>query len=195
MEKFFNLFKRNFKTNRLELRILNATPENAEIVWNVIKHENPTDFMYISFSPKYNKPLPESVDEVLSIMKNDDKIATENGVIWYVFYDNKLIGYQRIHFIESNNTLAFSAVWFVKSAWGNGFSKEIHEFLEKIAFEELKVHRTGRQCMGGNMRSKKSIESSGYHLDGCMRDANLMKDGTYMNHLVFTKLENEYKKI
>lgn len=193
MEKFFKLFKRNLKTERLELRILEPTKENAKLVWDTLKNESIKDFQYIRFSPKYDKSLPESVDEVLSILKNENKMANQNGAVWYVFHKNKLVGYLRIHYWESNKTLQFAGVWLIKSVWGNGFSREIHDAVERIAFEKLHIHRTGRQCMATNIRSKKSIINSGYHLDGTMRDANLMPDGTWTNHLVFTKLETEYK--
>ena len=194
MEKFFKLFKRDLKTERLEMRILEPTPENAKIVWDVLKNENPEDFQFIRFSPKYDTPLPKSSDEVLVIMQNDAKMMGENGVVWYVFHENKLVGYARVHYWDNNKTLQIAAVWLVKSAWGYGFYKEIREAVEKIAIEDLGVHRIGIQCMGGNIRSKSSIEHGGYHLDGCMRDANLMPDGTWMDQLVFTKLASEYGK-
>ena len=194
MEKFFKLFKRDIKTERLQLRTLEPTLENAKLIWDTIKNEDPKDFQYTRFSPKYDKSLPESVDEVLAIMKNDEKMSNENGAIWYIFHNNKLIGYQRIHYWERNKTLQFAEVWFIKSAWGNGFNREIHDMLEHIAFEKLHVHRTARQCMAINIRSKKSIMNSGYHLDGTIRDSNLMPDGTWVDHLNFTKLETEYGK-
>lgn len=37
MEKFFELFKKNLKTARLELRIMEPTLANAEMVWEVVK--------------------------------------------------------------------------------------------------------------------------------------------------------------
>jgi len=194
MEKFFELFKRDFKTERLEMRVLEPTPENAKLIWNAIKNEKPADFQFIRFSPKYDKPLPTSSDEVLAIMQNDEKMAHENGMIWYVFHDGKLVGYARVHYFDSNKTLQIAAIWLVKVAWGYGFYKEIRDVLEKIAFKDLGAHRIGIQCMAGNVHSKKSIENSGYHLDGCMRDANMMPDGTWMDHLVFTKLASEYRK-
>lgn len=194
MEKFFKLFKRNFKTARLEMRILEPTKENAKLVWDALKNESAKDFQYIKFSPQYDKSLPESATEVLSILKNENKMANQNGVVWYVFYKNKLVGYLRIHYWESNKTLQFAAVWFIKSVWGNGFNREIHDTVERIAFEKLHVHRTARQCMAPNIRSKKSIMHAGYHLDGTMRDSILMPDGTWVDHLNFTKLETEYKQ-
>ena len=44
MEKFYEIFRRDLKTKRLELRILQPTPENARLVWDAIQNENPGDF-------------------------------------------------------------------------------------------------------------------------------------------------------
>ena len=186
MEKFYELFRRNLKTKRLELRVLAPTEENAKLLWDAVKNENPNDF-------KYSLIMPKSEQEALETMQKQDSYCQDTGVCWYIFHNNDLIGFQRIHYWESNKTLQFSEVWLVRSAWGKGFNKELHDFIEKIAFQDLKIHRATRQCMADNVRSKKSIERSGYHLDGRMRDSNLMPDGTWMDHLNFTKLETEYK--
>ena len=63
MEKFFELFKRDLKTERLEMRILEPTPENAKIVWDVLKNENPEDFKYMWYSVSHKSHLTESVEE------------------------------------------------------------------------------------------------------------------------------------
>ena len=194
MEKFFEVFRKNIKTNRLELRILEPTMENAELVWNAIKGENSADFKYIHYSPNFDKPLPESLEETLDTMKNYADAWRANGVIWYVFQNGNLIGYHGATFNKYNNTVGGGNVWFIKSAWGHGFNKEIQDKIEDLAFNELKAHRIVRQCMAENTRSQKSISSSGFHLDGRLRDFCLLPDGTYMDHLVFSKLAREYKK-
>lgn len=192
MEKFFELFKKNLKTERLELRILEPTMENAEMVWDVVKTQNPDDFKYVWFTATHNSHMTESLEETLQRIKLDYESKT--GCAYYIFHNGKFIGYQRIHYIESSRTLQCAAVWFVKSAWGNGFNQEVHNMLEKLGFEQLNINRICRQTMAGNMASKKSIETSGYHLDGVDRQCNLMPDGTFMDHLWFSKLKSEYGK-
>ena len=100
----------------------------------------------------------------------------------------------RIHYWADSKTLQCASAWFVKSARGNGFNKEVHNKIEDLAFNRLHVNRICRQTMAGNTESRKSIESSGYHLDGIDRQANKMPDGTFMDHLWFSKLANEYNK-
>lgn len=195
MEKFYELFRRNLKTKRLELRVLEPTEENAKLVWNAIKNENPTNFKYVNWTPEYKKPLPESFEETLKQMKQEqERDIIPNGAVWYVFHDGKLIGHHGVFYFDSNKSMQSGNVWFVKSAQGQGFNQEVWSLLMKMAFEELGANRIMRQCMADNKQSQKSISGSGFHLDGRVRASTMMPDGTFMDQLVFTKLANEYKK-
>ncbi|MCQ2562528.1 MAG: GNAT family N-acetyltransferase [Alphaproteobacteria bacterium] len=190
MEKFFELFKRDIKTQRLEMRILEPTIENAQLIWNVLKDENPDDYQFMWYSVSHKSHLTESVEETQQRMKLD--FESKNGCAYYIFHNGKFVGYQRIHYWAESKTLQCASVWFIKSARGFGFNTEVHDMLEKMGFEQLHMNRICRQTMAGNLASKKSIEHSGYHLDGIDRQCNMMPDGTFMDHLLFSKLASEY---
>ena len=191
MEKFFELFKKNLKTERLEMRILEPTPENAMLVWNALKNEKTDDFKY---APMVSDGiLPKSQDETLQMMQRQ-KEWCNNGVGWYIFYNNNLIGYQRIHFWPENRTIQCSEVWFLRKYWGQGFNQEVHKKIEEIAFERLQANRIRRQCIKGNENSFNSIKKSGFHFDGEERQSFRMQDGTFLNQCLFSKLLCEYKK-
>ncbi|MCQ2581614.1 MAG: GNAT family N-acetyltransferase [Alphaproteobacteria bacterium] len=193
MEKFYELFRRDLKTPRLELRVLKPTPENAKLVWNAIKDENPADFKYVNWTPGYKKPLPESLDETLvQMQKEEQHDVTPNGAVWYVFHNGKLIGHHGVFYFDNNKSIQSGNVWFVKSAQKQGFNQEIWSLLMKMAFEQLGANRIMRQCMANNEQSQKSIMASGFHLDGRIRASTQMPDGSYMDQLVFTKLLCEY---
>ena len=194
MKKFFELCRRDLKTERLELRILEPTPENAKLVWGVIRNENPNDFSFIYYSPQYKKHLPESEQETLETMIQETKAIANNGVVWYVFYNGKLIGHHGMYYFDSNDSAQGGDVWFIKSAQGHGFNKEIYRMLEKIAFEQLNAHRFARTCYSENINSKKCILGGGYNMDGRIRASNKNSDGTYSDRLFFTKLVDEYNK-
>ena len=191
MEKFYEIFNHDIKTERLELRVLKPTIANAQMLWDVLKNENPADYQYIRYSASYKNHLPESVDELLKLMQQE--AGYKDGVVWYIFHNGKFVGYQRFHYIDHCDTIQCSSVWFVKSARGQGFNQEVHKLIDKLGFEELGVNRICRQAMEGNVCSVNSIKKAGYLLDGIERAANKMPDGTYMNHLLFSKLKSEYK--
>ena len=191
MEKFFEIFKKNLKTERLELRILEAIKENAELVWNVLKRQNKQDFQY---APMTDRILPESLEETLTMMQNQAEWCKSNGVNWYVFYNDKLIGYQRLFYWENNKTIQCADVWLDREYWGNGFNQEIHRKIEEMAFEKLGANRICRQCVKDNKESFNSITKSGFHLDGINRQFFVMPDGTYADQCLFSKLKSEYNK-
>ena len=191
MEKFFELFKQNLKTERLEMRILEPTPENAKLVWEAIKNENPDDFKYAPMVP--NGILPKSQSETLQMMERHAGFCN-NGVEWYVFYNNDFVGYQRIHYWPDNRTIQCADVWFLKKYWGKGFNQEIHKKIEELAFEKMNLNRICRQCMANNKKSFDSIKKSGFHLDGVNRQFFAMPDGTYADQCLFSKLKSEYNK-
>lgn len=191
MEKFFKLFKKNHKTERLELRILEPTLENAKLVWNVLKKQNKQDFQY---APMANNILPESLEETFNMMKLQEEWCKNNGVNWYIFYNNNLIGYQRIFYWENNKTIQCADVWIAREYQGNGFNQEIHKKIEELAFEKMNLNRICRQCMADNKKSFDSIKKSGFHLDGVNRQFFAMPDGTYADQCLFSKLKSEYNK-
>lgn len=55
------------KTPRLEMRQLAATYENAEMIFDAIKNENPSDFYFNPIG--VDNIIPQSADEVLKWMQ------------------------------------------------------------------------------------------------------------------------------
>ena len=162
MEKVLKLFKRDFKTSRLELRLISPTKKLAEDFWNIIKNENPDDFKYISFSLDYNTPLPTSEQETFDTLVKECK---ESNTINYAIYNNNsLIGFTKIIYWENNATLEIGGAWLIKSAWGQGFVKEIAANIEKIALLEPAISRMGWQCFEQNIGSKTAALHSGYNI-------------------------------
>lgn len=180
------------KTARLEMRQLDVNFENAQLIFDAIKNENPADFY---FNRICNTNLvPVTVDEVLKQMQVEAAWTADNGVNLYIFHDGNLIGYRRLYFHDDpTKTLQMAAVWLVRSAWGNGFARETSDAIEKIAFETLGANRITRQCSTDNIRSANSIRSSGFHLDGIARQGGIYHDDKLYDNMIWSKLKSEYK--
>lgn len=162
MEKVLKLFKRDMKTPRLELCLISPTKKLAQDFWNIIKNENPDDFKYISFSTDYLKPLPQSEQETFDTLVKECK---ESNTINYAIYNNNsLIGFTKIIYWKNNATLEIGNTWLIKSAWGQGFVKEIAANIEKIALLEPAISRIGWQCFEPNIGSKMAALHSGYKI-------------------------------
>ena len=180
------------KTARLEMRQLDVTPENAQLVFDAVKNENPADFYYNQIGN--TNLLPKSMDEMLKQMQVEAAWTADNGINLYVFHNGKLIGYRRLFFHDdATKTLQMSAVWLIRSAWGNGFARETSDAIEKIAFETLGANRITRQCSVDNVRSANSIRSSDFHLDGIARQGGIYPDSKLYDNMIWSKLKSEYK--
>lgn len=184
---------RIIKTSRLEMRQLAATYENAEMIFNAIKDENPSDFYFNPIG--VDNLVPKSTDEVLKFMQRESDWTADNGVALYLFQNDKFIGYRRLFFHnDATQTLQMATVWLVRSAWGNGFARETSDEIERIAFENLGANRIVRQCSKDNVRSVNSIKSSKFHLDGIARQSGIYPDGKLYDNMMWSKLRSEYMK-
>lgn len=180
------------KTPRLEMRRLDASPENAALIFSAVKHENPDDFYFNPIGME--NAVPMDVDEMLRRMQHTENYAGDNGAYYYVFENGQPIGLRRFYFFDEDarRTFQMSEVWFVRSVWGRGFARETYAALEKIAFETLGANRITRQCSTENIRSANSIRASGFHLDGISRGGGVYQDGKIYDNMMWSKLKNEY---
>ena len=194
MERFKELFRQNLMTQRLELRMLEPTLENAEQVWNAIKTENREDFKYVDWTPDNIKPLqenyglPQSFSETITQMRQEQEydVVQGDGAVWYVFHNGQLIGHHGVFYSSRWNCMEGGDVWFIKSAWGQGFNREIWSLIIQKAFGELGVDRINRRCFADNQRSKKSIISSGFLVDSHTPCSSRYVCGTYKKVLEFS---------
>lgn len=181
------------KTERLEMRQLDVTPDNAKIVFEAVKNENPADFYYNQICN--NSAVPSNADEILKQMQIESQWASDNGINLYIFHNGKLVGYRRLFFHDdATKTLQMATVWLVRSTWGHGFARETSDAIEKIAFETLGANRITRQCSADNVRSANSIRSSGFHLDGIARQGGVYPDNKLYDNMIWSKLKSEYNK-
>lgn len=186
-------FPEIIKTPRLEMRLLTASPKNAHLVYQAVKDENPSDFYFNPIGGDHY--IPHTVDEMMATMQRDDRWNRENGASYYIFYNGDLIGYRRIYFFtQTPRTLQSASVWFLRRAWGHGFSAESMAALENLAFNTWDAHRITRQCDQKNRLSANSIKRGGYHLDGVSRQMGIHHDGTIYDNMMWSKLKSEYVK-
>ena len=180
------------KTERLKKRQLDVTPDNAQIVFEAVKNENPADFYYNQICN--NSAVQSNADEMLKQMQIESQWVSDNGVNLYIFHDGKLIGYRRLFFHDdATKTLQMATVWLVRSAWGHGFARETSDEIEKIAFETLGANRITCQCSADNIRSANSIKSSGFHLDGIARQGGIYPDNKLYDNMMWSKLKSKLK--
>ena len=195
----FDELPKIIKTARLELRVLDITNENASLFMDAFRDENPKDYFFAAIAGGISKNgvLPETVEDAYQMMKRDAEWTKRNGRTYYVFYNDKLVGLTRVYYLDDIDTLQIAQMFLHSKVWGKGFAKEIYKILDVIAFEKLHAHRITVQCDVDNIGSKKSIETSGFHLDGISPDDykyhSPYATKTYGNKMFWSKMEYNKK--
>lgn len=183
-------FSRNLRSGELELRHLIPNLQNAQIIYDALKHENPDDYKY-EYLVSESKILPKSVADTLKMMRYH--ADTKDSCTFYMFYNNQFIGMRKIYFYKEAFTLKLNTVWLVSNARGRGFATESYRTIEDIAFNKLKVNKIMRVNVAQNKDSAKLAERTGFILDGISRCAVYMNDKFY-DLMIWSKLHSDYLK-
>jgi len=182
------------KTQRLEMRRLDATAENARLVFDALKNESPDDYIFNPIAWEFHKMLPDTVDEMHAQMKKEDEsYNTYHGFCYGIFLDNELIGCRSFYLFKDTKTLKTAHAWFLKRFRNMGFGQETMAVFEKIGFEQLGANRVFRRCSADNVASAEHIKRAGYHLDGINRQGNVDAAGRIYDEMLWSKLRSEYK--
>lgn len=183
-------FSRNLRSGELELRHLIPNLQNAQIIYDVLKHENPDDYKY-EYLVSESKILPKSVADTLKMMRYH--ADTKDSCTFYMFYNNRFIGVRKISYFKEAFILKLNSVWLVRAARGYGFATESYRAIENIAFNKLKVNKIMRVNFVENKMSAKLAENTGFILDGISRQAVYM-NGKFYDLMQWSKLHSDYLK-
>ncbi|MBQ6109851.1 MAG: GNAT family N-acetyltransferase [Alphaproteobacteria bacterium] len=185
-------FTRNLRSERLVLKHLEPNKQNAKMIYDALKNENPDDYKYEPLM-KMPKILPTSVADTLKMMQYHSESEKSDACVFYMFHDNQFIGVRKISFYKEANTLKLNTVWLVFAARKHGFATESYRVIEDVAFNKLKVNKIMRVNLVENKKSAKLAENTGLILDGISRQAVFM-NGKYHDLMQWSKLYSDYMK-
>ena len=186
MAKSNAIFPQVIKTPRLEMRHLESTKENAQLVYDALKNEKQEDFYYNPIG--IDNYVPRDVNEMLAAMQRDDRWNAENGISYYIFYNGNMIGYRRAYFFDSKpRTMQSAGVWLLRSVRGMGFAAESMNALDKMAFDILGAELITCQCDKNNTASAKTIKNAGYKFEGISKRKGIHFDNTEYDNMLWSK--------
>ena len=180
MLKPLSTFPTEIKTQRLVLRLLEPTRENAEIIFNIVEKNRE----YLEEWQGHFGML-HSVDDVLKKLESRHaKTAANTGVMFGIYSGNNLIG--RIRFFNANDTTCEIGYWLLESENGKGFMTEAISALEselfKFGFEKIIL-----EIDAGNTKSENVAQRNGYKLEKRIPDDSYAKRVGKCDTLVYAK--------
>ncbi len=123
----------------------------------------------------------------------DIKLGKRNSFL--ILNKNKeYIGKCSLHTITKKNNSAKISLSIKEQFWGNGYGSDALNFLCKIAFSKLKLHRLQYGAYSYNERSQKLAEKNGFKYEGTLRDDKKVGN-KYYDVLIYSRLKSEFKLI
>ena len=173
-------FPQVIKTPRVVLRTVEPTRESAETLFKIIEENREFleawqgHFEYI-----------RGVDDVVAYLnKRAEQIKTNEGVCFYIFVDDKIVG--RIRFSHIDGTSCEIGYWLAQSATGHGYMGEALSALEtelfKFGFEKIII-----DVDAGNTPSENVARRAGYTLEKILPMESWAKCVGKCDSLIFVK--------
>ncbi len=173
-------FPQIIKSARLVLSVVAPTTENASMLLDIINQDR--DYL-MAWQGHFGEL--KTVDDVMAYLtKRANQIKTNQGMCFYIFHNNIIIG--RIQFFGVENNACEIGYWLIKSANGSGFMSEALQALEvelfKFGFEKIKL-----DIDKGNTRSENLAKRNGYKLEKVLPMASWAKCVGKCDSLIYVK--------
>ncbi len=176
-------FAETILTLRLELRTLDATDENAQMIYNAMDGSRD----YIESFQGFMEYIKSPDDVKALLQKRIQQRVTDEAVCYGIFHDNEFIG--RIRFKRTGADSGYVGYWQTKPASGNGYMGEALSALEQELFN-FGFNKIIIEIDDGNIRSENVAKRNGYEFLERRPMASWAKCTGKCDELVYVK----YKK-
>ena len=122
-------FPKIIRTPRLILKYIETTPENAQILFDIIEQNRD----YLEMWQGHFGMLRSVSDVLKKLEQRNTKTIKNEGVQFGIYKDDKLIG--RIRFFNADDKSCEIGYWLIKSENGNGYMTEALVALEQELFK------------------------------------------------------------
>lgn len=179
-------FPQTIKTPRLVLRVVAPTAENSTKLLSII-NQNRDYFM--DWQGHFGE-LKNVEDVVAYLNKRANQIKTNQGVCFYIYQNDNIIG--RIRFFNIQDNVCEIGYWLIKSANGHGYMSEALSALEtelfKFGFDKIIL-----DIDDGNTHSENLAKRNGYKLVKRLPMASWAKCVGKCDSLIYEKIQKSRK--
>jgi len=169
-------------TGRLSLRGIRA--EDIDFIYEGLSDPRVTAYYAVAFPTL--EATREQMDWYAEIWRQ------RSGLWWSIRRreSGELVGAVGFNNYEAGNRRAEIGYWLLPQFWGRGYASEALEVVIRAAFDELRLHRIEAYVEQGNTASGRLLDRLGFTHEGTLRECEF-KDGTYIDLLVYARLETD----
>lgn len=181
--KALSQFPTEIKTPRLVLRVVAPTAENATKLLSIIDQNRDYFMDWQGHFGELN--TVEDVEGYLN--KRSNQVKTNQGVCFYIYQNDNIIG--RIRFFNIQDNGCEIGYWLIKSANGHGYMSEALSALETELFK-FGFNKITLDIDNGNIHSENLAKRNGYTLDKRLPMASWAKCVGKCDSLIYIKRES-----
>ncbi|QOV90795.1 GNAT family N-acetyltransferase [Humisphaera borealis] len=122
-----------------------------------------------------------------------EQFARNDGFNAGIFDGPSFIGVIGVHAIDWWNRKTTVGYWIDAAYQGRGIMTAACRVLLSHLFDELKLNRVEIHCATQNVRSCAIPKRLGFVDERVAREAELLPDGRYLDHAIYTMLASEWK--
>jgi ribosomal-protein-serine acetyltransferase len=133
--------------------------------------------------------LPEAENRIRAGL---GRLAEGSGFDAGIFERGALCGFAGLFHIDAGQQSGEIGYWIDRAAEGRGLATRACRALIDYGFAELSLHRIELRCGATNSRSRALAERLGFRPEGCLREADRLRDG-WDDFLVYGLLAGEWQ--
>ncbi|WP_246187929.1 GNAT family N-acetyltransferase [Paenibacillus tengchongensis] len=139
--------------------------------------------------------LPEAEQLVDTALANRAK-GTELPFVMLEQATGRIAGTSRImHLDRAHRSAEIGCTWISPEYWRTAVNTEAKAMLLRHCFEELGLVRVSFTIVEHNIRSQRAIERIGAVREGVLRKHRVTSDGTSVNNVVYSILDEEWPAV
>ncbi|MBN2676213.1 MAG: GNAT family N-acetyltransferase [Alphaproteobacteria bacterium] len=186
-------FKTVLKGEWIELRVLEPTFENAQMIFDVVKENREHLLPWLGWASKERTKSPE--DSFLFLLENKKKREAGTKLDFAIFFKKEYLGNVGIFRLSEKDRSGEIGYWLKKSATGKGFMQEAVKLIENEFFSGDALNRIQLVIDEDNIGSSKVAQKCGYELDGIIREKSFSETrNQFENMMIYSKLKSEWEK-
>ena len=186
-------FPVGLKSERIELRALDATLPNAEMVYKVIDRNR--DYLLPWLPLWASRDRIKSPKDILDFLEDCQKErAAGDACDFGIFAGGEYIGNVGVFDISDKNKSCALEYWICKDFAKKGYMTEAIKLVENMLFGTQGLNRIEIKCDTRNAPSESLARRLGYTFEGTARSGAVNEiENIFISNHIFSKLHDEWE--